>query len=308
MFTRTTTRKRVLERVPNLLIRVREAPHAAHHAEYVVIDGVDAHLGRALLLDRVDGQREVERGLVDAREVARAAGLVLLGLEREGVHVNTHGRRARVVLPRLHLVEVAALALVEAVLAVELYLGDLHRVLALALDVGGEDDLGEQVVRRALEEVVVSGRAVRAVDLRTRGEAGVRRDTEATQLGLGVREAGDTRTRTGRHRERRDRTGVRVGRQGAAAEDRRHDALRRPVVGVVERLLAQRLHDPRRRGGVAVNERVALDDPNELLHGVVEVHLDLVRGGRDRLVARELELVNQVLVRLLGEAAALLRV
>ena len=41
---------------------------------------------------------------------------------------------------------------------------------------------------------------------------------------------------------------------------------------------------------------------------MVKVHLDLVRGGRDRLVARELELVNQVLVRLLGEAAALLRV
>ena len=41
---------------------------------------------------------------------------------------------------------------------------------------------------------------------------------------------------------------------------------------------------------------------------MVEVHLDLVGRGRDRLVARELELVNQVLVRLLGEAAALLRV
>ena len=41
---------------------------------------------------------------------------------------------------------------------------------------------------------------------------------------------------------------------------------------------------------------------------MVEVHLDLVGRGSDRLVARELELVNQVLVRLLGEAAALLRV
>jgi len=295
------------------LVGVGQAAHARHDAEHVVVDGVDAHLGRALLLDRVDGQREVERGLVNAREVARAAGLVLLGLEREGVHVDAHRRRAGVVLPRLHLVEVAALALVEAVLAVELHLGNLHGVLALALDVGGEDDLGEQVVRGALEEVVRTRRAIRLVDARARRQTRTDRDTEASDLGLVVGEASDARTRASRGRERRDRrtrltTNTNVGRQGAAAEHRRHDALRGPVVGVVERLLAQGLHDPRRRGGVAVNERVALDNPDQLLDGVVEVHLDLVGRGSDRLVARELELVNQVLVRLLGEAAALLRV
>jgi len=174
------------------LVGVGQAAHARHDAEHVVVDGVDAHLGRALLLDRVDGQREVERGLVDTREVARAAGLVLLGLEREGVHVDAHRRRAGVVLPRLHLVEVAALALVEAVLAVELHLGDLHGVLALALDVRGQDDLGEQVVRGALEEVVRTGRAVRLVDARARGEARANRNTDAAQLGLGVGEARDT--------------------------------------------------------------------------------------------------------------------
>ena len=98
---------------------------------------------------------------------------MLLGLQGEGVHVDAHRRRAAVVLPRLHLVEVAALALVEAVLAVELHLGNLHRVLALALDVRGEDDLGEQVVRRSLEELVgLAGGAI--VDLRARREAGTR--------------------------------------------------------------------------------------------------------------------------------------
>ena len=98
---------------------------------------------------------------------------MLLGLQGKRVDVDTHGRRARVVLPRLHLVEVAALALVEAVLAVELHLGNLHRVLALALDVRGEDDLGEQVVGRALKELV--GLARRAVvDGRARREAGTR--------------------------------------------------------------------------------------------------------------------------------------
>jgi len=48
-----------------------------------------------------------------------------------------------VVLVRLDLVEVRALALREAVLAVELELGNLDRVLALAAYTGVEDDLRE---------------------------------------------------------------------------------------------------------------------------------------------------------------------
>jgi len=236
---------------------------------------------------------------------------VLLRLEGEGVHVDAHRRRAGVVLPRLHLVEVAALTLVKAVLAVELHLGDLHGVLALALDVRGEDDLREQVVRGALEEVVRLDRAIRAVDLRARRQTRTRRSTDTRQVGgrCSAAERTGRSTRTRREIPRGDRRifGAVRG-ERAAAQHGRHDALRRPVIRVVERLLAQGLLNPRRRGGVAVNERVTLDNPHQLLDGVVEVHLDLVRGGRDRLVARELELVNQVLVRLLGEAATLLRV
>jgi len=59
---------------------------------------------------------------------------------------------------------------------------------------------------------------------------------------------------------------------------------------------------------VAGHERVTLDDPNQLLGGVVEVQLDLVGGAGHRLTARELELLDQVLVGDLGEAAALIRV
>jgi len=232
---------------------------------------------------------------------------VLLGLERKGVHVDARRRRAAVVLPRLHLVEVAALALVEAVLAVQLDLGDLDGVLALALDVRGEDDLGEQVVRRALEELGIAS-AVVVVDLRARREAGTDCDAETVEGRGAVREARARGTAAGRGVEGRDAGAVTVRGERTTAEDGRHDAVRRPVIRVVERLLSERLRHPRRRGRVAVDERVTLDDPHELLRGVVEVHLDLVGGRRDRLVARELELVNEVLVRLLGEAAALLRV
>ncbi len=75
-------------------------------------------------------------------------------------------------------------------------------------------------------------------------------------------------------------------------------------VGEVERLLA--LVEVHR--GVARREGIALGDPDQLLARVVEGHLDLVRAGRNRLRARELELLDEVLVGDLREAATLLRV
>ncbi len=78
-----------------------------------------------------------------------------------------------------------------------------------------------------------------------------------------------------------------------------------PPVGEVERLLALPGVDD---GVITGDIRVTLDNPDELLNGVVEVELDLVRGGRDRLRARELEDIDEVLVGDLGELAALIRV
>jgi len=57
-----------------------------------------------------------------------------------------------------------------------------------------------------------------------------------------------------------------------------------------------------------VNVGIGLDNPDELLAGVVEVELDLVTGRTDRLVTSELELLNQIFVGVLGELAALIGV
>ena len=78
-----------------------------------------------------------------------------------------------------------------------------------------------------------------------------------------------------------------------------------PPVRVVEGLLALPGVDD---GVIAADERVALDNPDELLTGVVEVELELVGAGCDGLTACELEDVDQVLVGDLGELAALIRV
>ena len=151
---------------------------------------------------------------------------MLLGLEREGVDVDAHSRHVRVVLVRLDLVEVASLADLEPIVAVEL---DERR-----------------------DNRVVAGKALNA-----------------------------------RHRVARLEHGP------------------VPPVGVVERLHALPRVD---RDVIAGDEGVALDYPHKLLRRVVEVELDLVVAGRYGLITRELELLDQVLVRDLGEAAALIRV
>ena len=57
--------------------------------------------------------------VIDAREVAGTGGLMLLGLEREGVQVDTGVGAAGVVVEGLHLVEVLTRLFLETVLAVE---------------------------------------------------------------------------------------------------------------------------------------------------------------------------------------------
>jgi len=78
-----------------------------------------------------------------------------------------------------------------------------------------------------------------------------------------------------------------------------------PPVRVVEGLLTLPRVDDR---VIARDVRVALNDPDELLARVVEVELQLVGARGDRLAARELEDINEVLVGDLGELAALIRV
>ncbi len=133
------------------LVGVSKTTHARHHAEHVVVERIHADLRRTRARNRVERHRKLERRLVDTREVARAGRLVLFGAKRERVHADTRGRRARMVLVGLHLVEVRTLALREAVLPVELELGDLHRVLALAADTRVEDNLREEVIDARLE-------------------------------------------------------------------------------------------------------------------------------------------------------------
>ena len=151
---------------------------------------------------------------------------MLLGLQSKGVHVDTNGGHVGVVLEGLHLVEIAALAALEPVVAVQL--------------------------QQSIDRGVVAGQALHAGD------------------------------------------GVARLQDGAV-----------PPIGVVERLLALPGVD---HVVVAGHEGIALHNPDQLLARVVEVQLQLVGARGDGLTARELQGLNQVLVRHLGELAALVRV
>jgi len=179
--------------------------------------------------------------VVDAGEVAGASGLVLLGLESEGVRVDTGVGGAGVVVEGLHLVEVLALLLLEAVLTVE---DELE---------GGEgtDSLLSELRRGAGVADVEEGSTV---------EGG-----GDNAVGL---DAGDVRVE--------DDVGVSGG-GGEVPEG----------VG---------------RGGVG-------EAPHELLDGVVVGEADLLGlTGGDGVGTGVLDLLDEVLVTLLGEATTLLGV
>ena len=119
------------------LIGVSKTTHSAHNTKNVVIGGKNANLGSAGTLNSGVRQNELKGGIVNAREVATAAWLVLFGPKGKRVQVDTGVGVAGVVLPRLNEVEVGAFALREAVLAVELQLGSDNGVLTPAVHVEG---------------------------------------------------------------------------------------------------------------------------------------------------------------------------
>ena len=119
------------------LIGVSKTTHSAHNTKNVVVGGKNANLGSAGTLNGGVRQNELKGGIVNAREVAAAAWLVLFGPKGKRVQVDTGVGVAGVVLPRLNEVEVGAFALREAVLAVELQLGSDNGVLTPAVHVEG---------------------------------------------------------------------------------------------------------------------------------------------------------------------------
>ena len=71
------------------LIAVSQTPHSTHHPENIVTTSVDSDLGSLSILHSCTGNNQLKGSIVDTREVARTARLMLFGSQRERVNVNT---------------------------------------------------------------------------------------------------------------------------------------------------------------------------------------------------------------------------
>ena len=137
------------------LVGEGQAPHARLNAQDVVVH-------REHLLQRGGGSAlDVDRhlGVINAREVASAGWLVLLWLQGEAVAVHTGVWHTAVVYVRLVLVEVLALLLLEAILAVQYQLEVVQRA---NLHGAGGGSSACQGIGRALLNPEDSGRQVGA--------------------------------------------------------------------------------------------------------------------------------------------------
>ncbi len=225
---------------------------------------------------------------------------MLLGPEGKGVQVDTGVRGTSVVLVGLDEVEVGALALREAVLAVKLKLSSHDRVLTPAVHV--ERSLGKNKsagIRDARS--CTTSTEVRQVVLNSGVSSVPPRSSRNRNIGSTgfVEETGSIDVRTSGVGDRVVRT-------------KGHDSVGEGIngVGVVEGLSTEEAvkNGARLERRAVVDVLVGLDNPDKLLNGVVKVKLDLVGRGTDRLITSELELLDQVLVGVLGHAPALISV
>ena len=205
------------------------------------------------------------------------------------------------VLEGLHHVKVGAFAFREAVLAVELQLGSDDRVLTPAMHVDG--GLGEHKGAGIGHVGAVHVRGGGALTTERKVIAGGRLPALSGGSNIVIHGTGHVKD-TRRHNE--------VARGHLRRATKRVDSVGKSIngVGVVEGLGTQGLEEHLGvvEGSAVIDVGIGLDHPDEFLARVVEVQLNLVRGGAHRLIAGELHLLDEVLVGVLCHLAALIRV
>lgn len=270
-----------------------KASHSAHDSEDIVIDRKYLDIAQAVavvyglriirnvlgidhtVIDLLEGQ--LQSRVVNARKVACAGWLVLLWLQGKRIHVDTGSRHGLAALVWLHLVVISSLALRHAVMAVELQLCREHRgigvinVAALA---------GEVILPQLVEFLLLLGSlgaasAVLDFSVLVHGVNGSRDICIAPALALQQR-------------------------QGFSA-----------VQAILGHFHVGQVFSPWEWVRVVVDSvLVALYDPCQVLDWVVEVQanvlLDLGAAQLDRLIASELQLLDQQFVVAAGKNLALL--
>jgi len=225
---------------------------------------------------------------------------VLLGAEGEGVDIDTGIGVAGVVLEGLDNIEVVALTLREAVLAVKLELGSDDGVLAPAVHVKGS--LGEHEGAGIGDEGALVNTA-----LGTEGYIII-----GTRGGIPLSSICNIRIISTGHLEKTRCVDETVLASGLLGSTESMDGVGEGInaVSVVEGLGTKSTVEDTTgiKGGAVVDVGIRLHNPDKLLARMVEIELDLVTGASDRLVAGELNLFDQIFMRVLCHLAALVSV
>jgi hypothetical protein len=280
----------VTKKMSVTLIRVRQTTHTTHDAKNIVVGSIDTDLSSLCTLNSSVGKNELKSSVVDTGEVAGTGRLVLLGAKCEGVNVDTGIGGTSVVLVRLDKVEVCTLTLGEAVLAVKLELSGDNGILTPAVLLKGALGKDEST---GIGDSSVGGRVKVGVGVsRPASSSGSIHGTSIVEK-ITVEVGSRCRSNCGVCTESVDGVGKSI-----------------KSISVVERLGTHEVVEgcSALKGRTVVNVLIGLDNPDKLLNRVVEVKLDLVGGRTDRLVTCELELLNEVLVGVLGHSAALISV
>ena len=200
------------------------------------------------------------------------------------------------VLEGLNNVEVRTLSLGDSVLSVELQFGSDNGVLAPAVEV--ESSLSEHEGAGIGQGRASGDRAVLVEDTSSSVPVLVSVHRTARDGIIGTGHLEDTSRDEG------------VGTRGLSGASEDVDRGRESIngIGVVEGLGSEDLEQGAvtLEGSAVVNVGIGLDDPDELLAGVVEVNLDLITGRTNGLITSVLELLNEVLVGVLGHLSALI--
>jgi len=267
---------------------------------------------------------------------------MLFGSQGKRIHVDALIGAASVSLVRLNPREVRSFTLREAILAVELELSNNDGVLAptvhverglgqnkgsgvrnsrAAVEVGGANEILEGDTRglRLLLKLHVVG----VVGISGFVDIGAIKRVQATKLRARVGVIGSIPIIVCVHLIRHGIKSASVI-EGALTVDisvltgkllgssESVDSIGKSVnrVSVVEGLSAKNLEENRvaKKGRAIIHILIGLNNPDKLLYGVIEVELDLIRRRTNRLVTSELELGDQILVRVLGKTTTLVSI
>jgi hypothetical protein len=242
---------------------------------------------------------------------------VLLRSQGKRVHVDTLIRVSGVGLVRLNPREVRSFTLRETILAVKLELSGDDGVLSPAVHIQRglrEDectsirDTGVVKVSNFVQSITGNSNTSE-IDLIVGVAGSVPVSREASRKGAS---SGTIVKSTSVLEETTCiDVGTRISSGGSGASES-VDSIGESIDGisVVEGLSTEDLEEESiaSQGRAVVNVLIRLDNPDELLNGVVKVKLDLVTGRTNRLITSELELSDQVLVGVLGHSASLVGV